>query len=496
MRLTAPGESTPDNRGRTNNCSGSVRASLNNRRRPVSGWIPPSYRRLLGSDLEKVSAAQVRGLVGQPERELEFKGPMYKTTDGEKKEMALDIAQFANSAGGLIIVGMEEDKTTKVAKMPVPIDTSGPLLERVDQIVAARIHPSPGYETSIVPEEGDDDLPHPGYLLISVPPSRSQPHAVNSEGGILRYPIRSGTTRQYLTESEVADRYRRRTAAFADIGQRLDGTTQSAIETLDIAYRGRDGVTPLVPRSDDDLARIVLVVAAAPDIPGDIEMRRGLCEEWEGWLDDVSWFPSYQQWYDLDAAPGFRSIRLGWRDHETGVMIAHHGGELGLDGAGFLISGADARLMSDGSGAVADHCVVADLVNSVSLLANHAARSGALGALSIATLLDSPQAPRFGICAQARSGIHSHRSALPGTRVIAAPTPPTRRSFPIEALVDDPRELLSAVRLLAGDLLSAFGVPEPPQIDAELQLVEHRFPNEWSAHLEGWAAKRGMPIVR
>jgi hypothetical protein len=76
----------------------------------MAGWVPLPLRRLLGPDLDGVDLAAVERVIGLAEgHELEYKREAYPATDGGAKEAAYDLTDFANAAGGLLIVGIEED---------------------------------------------------------------------------------------------------------------------------------------------------------------------------------------------------------------------------------------------------------------------------------------------------------------------------------------------------------------------------------------------------
>jgi hypothetical protein len=67
---------------------------------------------LLGSSLELVQHAELMTLVSNqvPEAfDLDFKSEMYGSSDREKRDAATDVAALANTAGGLLVLGIEED---------------------------------------------------------------------------------------------------------------------------------------------------------------------------------------------------------------------------------------------------------------------------------------------------------------------------------------------------------------------------------------------------
>src|SRR5438874_2543285 len=76
-----------------------------------------------------------------------------------------------------------------------------------------------------------------GYLLISVSPSVRRPHCVAVNADTVRYPLREGTHKRYLAESEIADMYRSR---FTD-----------ARTHADQAHKRHEAMVESLDRSDD-----------------------------------------------------------------------------------------------------------------------------------------------------------------------------------------------------------------------------------------------------
>src|SRR5215813_11646747 len=67
---------------------------------------------LLGSDLEQVQYSQLMTLISNQVAEafdLDFKSEMYGSSDRDKRDAATDVAALANTAGGLVVLGVEED---------------------------------------------------------------------------------------------------------------------------------------------------------------------------------------------------------------------------------------------------------------------------------------------------------------------------------------------------------------------------------------------------
>ncbi|GIF75677.1 MULTISPECIES: AlbA family DNA-binding domain-containing protein [Asanoa] len=124
---------------------------------------------------------------------LELKRDDYSNGESGKKEQAKDIAALALD-GGVLVIGVEEDKTTGVAIKASPVALAG-VIERIDQICASRI--SPPLRVTI-----RDDLRSPsdlstGVIIIDVP-ATGVPHMVDH-----RYLGRDNRTTRPLDHTEV-----------------------------------------------------------------------------------------------------------------------------------------------------------------------------------------------------------------------------------------------------------------------------------------------------
>jgi hypothetical protein len=141
------------------------------------------------------------------------------------QEFAKDVAALANARGGLLIYGVEE--TSGVATGIRAI--SGVEFEAEERRLRQALA---NFQAPIATVDFVNVASGSGFCIaIVVPPSPQSPHAVLGNPGDSRkplyYPARHGADTMYLTESEVAERYRRRTQAAADLAdtvrKRIDG---------------------------------------------------------------------------------------------------------------------------------------------------------------------------------------------------------------------------------------------------------------------------------
>ncbi|AKL71089.1 hypothetical protein SSAG_06854 [Streptomyces sp. Mg1] len=204
---------------------------------------------LLGADLATVSHAQIFALKTNAVSEsydLEFKGELYERNDKAKRDLAGDVAALANTAGGLLLLGVTEDEQARAAEVPGVELSDGEVL-RIRNIVADLVHPLPTFD---VRQIEDPQCPGHGVLMIAVPRSPTAPHGVLINEGF-RYPRRNGASITYLAESQIAAAYQDRSAR-----------RQTRHEDL-LRYE-RDLVNRL-----DTSDQTYVVVTLVPDLSGD-----------------------------------------------------------------------------------------------------------------------------------------------------------------------------------------------------------------------------------
>jgi predicted HTH transcriptional regulator len=150
---------------------------------------------------------------------------LYGRGDSEKRALAGDVAVLANTAGGVIVLGVAEDDHARVKAAP-GVDLSDAEVSRMRQVVASLVAPMPVFDVFTVPDTARGTTPstNRGFIVIAVPRSPNAPHAVLVNEA-LRYPRRNGATSRYLSEPEVAAAYRDRVAGIQRQAERRPGGT-------------------------------------------------------------------------------------------------------------------------------------------------------------------------------------------------------------------------------------------------------------------------------
>ncbi len=440
----------------------------------MSGWIPPRLRGLIGQDLDSVTPGSLENLVGIVEdTDLEFKAAEFGTTEGQTKEACYDLAGIANAGGGLLVIGIGEDGAG-VATALAPVDSShNDFGLWIHQVLAARV--SPPVDVTHRALAFDGGVVH----LLGVTPSIYVPHSVAVGDGGMRFPLRTGTTRRWLSQVEAADLYRRRFEAFEDRSLALDRIHRAGIDAI--------------PADERRESWAWLILSLAPDFPGGLELRHGLVTEWRDWINQaLREFPAYQR-QDVDVTLGFLSLTV--HDvYDPDSPIRQIGGTLQLDGSGFLLFGYVGGRNMVGVGEdvipIYDEHLLGDIVNGLRVLATHSVRSGSSGNGQVRAELLSTSLPM--VLAQYRSRFPGE---LDGTKRVAGTTGVTSRTIPLAASSVPSPELLGGARMLTADLGSAFGQPEPQQVTMDLQLRRARFQRDWQGWFESWAEHAGVEIA-
>lgn len=430
----------------------------------MSAFVPGRLVPILGRDAWALDESRLAQLLDLPESdELDFKREPCGTGDSDKRDFAADVAAFANHAGGLIVIGIAEATPEAPASLaPLPAGALDAEELRIRKIIASNCNPP--IELQVVPVSVDAG----GVLVVAIPPSPRSPHAVVVNEA-LRYPVRDGSTKRYLSESEVADHYRSRFEIAQGQISRLLERHRSLVEQL--------------PRSD----RTWLTVALQPSRPGTVEYTRELAADLRAFVEHkVYGFPSWHGHASFYVRGGFRSYRFRDLDNDVHSRI----GSLFLDGGGTVAHAWDYRgdgpEASTGPYRISDEDLVAALINSLELLTSWAVDYA--GVDGDAALVAQVHVPADGaILWQYRN---MFRQMLSGSTSLTSDSPLVDFTIDVGAARADGTDLLLAVRSISEDLMSGFEFIEPMQIDRDGRLRTRSFYRDRIPAIESWAAGR------
>jgi hypothetical protein len=127
---------------------------------------------------------------------LEFKAAPWDRNDQGKREALKDITALANTRGGLILIGVNEENNAAKGLTPITAEAAEAERSRIFDLVTAGVEPRLyGVGIEAVPVDGGV------VLAINVPRSPSRPHRVSS-GGWNKFWLRNSTA---AYEANVAD---------------------------------------------------------------------------------------------------------------------------------------------------------------------------------------------------------------------------------------------------------------------------------------------------
>ncbi|MFJ2163597.1 helix-turn-helix domain-containing protein [Streptomyces sp. NPDC087856] len=445
---------------------------------------------LLGGRLNDLDCKAISELVGNTDaaeaEDLDYKRQHYTGGDESREELAKDIAAFANHTGGLLVLGMAEDKGVPSQVFDLDLDDSH--LRHIRQVIATNTAPPVPYEAIPV---HNPDAPGTGFLLIAVPRSPYGPPAVTakptklSRDG-LRYPRRGGSQTEWLTETDVATAYRNRYTAAAERDRRLDDVEAELVNA--VASR----TTPH------------LIVTLVPEQAGDMVIDSGR-------------FTRYQE--ELRAT----QLYLGKGISNFGQVVVGARRLIVTEGAGPY--SARAELHRDGSAAIAITLsgrihvndyedvelhtaepgdVVYPLLCALPFLASHARDRAAAGGpchVRVSLVSDMAAHPaQDDVIDIDRPGIVPFRvdridpaTGRPQTLTFEFhPYATAEASVLLDDLADLDRGLLQAAAALADELLQAYGYPETGLITRSGQLHPHQFSSRNAGAVTQWAHHKGL----
>ncbi len=412
-------------------------------------------------------------------------GSSYGRADSDRRALAVDVAALANTAGGVIVIGIEEDDQAR-ATAAAGVDVSDAEASRIRQIVAALVAPLPMFDIVSVTDSGDLAR---GFLLVAVPRSANAPHAVLVNDG-LRYPRRNGATIRYLSEPEVAAAYRERSAGVAAQAQRVLDVEREAVARLDHAQHAW------------------LLVSLTPDLPGDLVITTAAFREFQETTMGtqpaiVPVGVSYQR-----TSVGRRRLLADGTGNDS-PLARYTSLELHGDGAGaFGLQLRDMTPPDPFNGGrqedldtvvtprhrpyvVNDEAITIAAVSGLVSLARHARDRAAAGGNAIlrATLLPATNA-LVEIGHNRDHGLVRTRSRVPMPDSVTAES-----VVPLDALADAGPTLAGAAASLVDEIGQAFGIPELGQLGRDGRLRSRYWSHFWSGQVITWAEQHSIEVT-
>ncbi|MGW4984567.1 AlbA family DNA-binding domain-containing protein [Streptomyces mirabilis] len=460
--------------------------------------MPARFHRieaLFGGLLDQITYAQLAALVGNADacedEDLDYKATHYEKE--KKSELAKDVAALANTIGGVLVLGLADDRKSRIPTAVVSVELTDTRLRQIRATVASNVRPAPRIE--LIAKE-DAPGSNQGILIIAVPRSLDAPHAVieHNQDHRLAYPKRDGDTTRWLTETEIATAYRRRFQQLTERGDRIVHVGQDAEDSADhfaedIHVQGQ--------------GTALLTLALVPDIPGDMAIDnhtvRHVTEQ------ELRAVPLLGRTTETFAQSRVGPRRIILLDQE---QPANYVAELHSDGSGAWAVTLSAWPLETSEtnpwsqGADTDE-IVTLVMSALRHLARHAAtRTGASGTAAIRARLLSRTRSHSPVVLPGGSqwqAIHlAHERQVPGQQTALRVSTTANRTATghAHALLDDLADggtgLVQAASLLVGDLFQHYGLAEAPQVTRDGTINTSAWAEPERSRIIAWAKQSGV----
>lgn len=420
--------------------------------------------------------------------DLDFKREWW----GRSEEVAKDCAAVANAGGGVIIVGIDDGGRDVAAgwaafEMPQEFD------ERVQQATASRTAPKlPEVRTRWVPNPNNDGT---GVAVVAVSRSPQAPHAVVYTRERLGYPMRRSSTTDWLSESEIADRYR----------NRFDMARSDQDRAKEIYNAARPAL--------DRASAVWVTVTLVPSLRGNLVLSEGQEQTTaslaNGWQYEMPLMHNVHG----NFSSRVRRKRIVLTDSRRVVShLQHH--EMWLDGSGFA-SAAITRGVNNATRpwTGVDHSDVEFFVLRLTdLLVKHAVRAGASGDVvltaqllpawdddSLDEVVTTPDYTRTGQPSRTGIPLLINQRGTPSEEEYAharrTDAEPGQVTAPLLEIADSPREFVLTVRRLLLDTLAEDGVTSGRLLTEDGAIDRIAVHSRRQNETRDWAAERGIGFI-
>ncbi|MFF3313532.1 helix-turn-helix domain-containing protein [Streptomyces sp. NPDC002952] len=421
---------------------------------------------LTEDDLQRAVDSQIPESV-----DLDWKKDFYKGTDAGKKELAKDVSAMANTAGGMVVIGVDDGKKDHAYELAPSESAPGYGEEWIRSVLANWVQP-------VVPHVGVRPVKstaHEGkiYWILTVPPSTQAPHAVAAPGNDynFRVHVRNGTTTRTLAESEIAQRYRDRFQAATDDIDRLQQVDDAGRRYLsDYLTRTVDGSSAPVTYTPAWVS-----LAAVPSVRGTYPLTT-----------QADRHAAFNRFHDLAC----HGVTLNARPQHPPLVgrrqVRFEGiptGQLHQDGSFYAartISLHSDRRDAANPDQMSQRAFELDLVTLLQAAAAWAAETGAAGDLMLSAALHRYDGSDKLVRLIVTESVFQHGPTLP------FPTAPAQTTGDLTAIVTDKREAVVVACTLASDLLADMGANQPHILTPDGDILTDRLNDGLRHQLTGW----------
>ncbi|WP_431998581.1 AlbA family DNA-binding domain-containing protein [Streptomyces fungicidicus] len=423
---------------------------------------------LTEDDLQRAVDSQIPESV-----DLDWKKDFYPGTEAGKKELAKDVSAMANTAGGMVVIGVH-DGNQDYAHHLDPVDpVPGRGEEWIRSVLANWIQPVvPNVGVRVVRSAVKEGKI---YWVLTVPPSPQAPHAVAAPGNDyhFRVHVRHGTTTRTLAESEIAQRYRDRfQAAFDDI-DRLHQVSDAGFGYLSgyLNSTAHGGSPPATYYPG--WVSLTAVPAVRGTYPLTTQADRNAAFDRFAKLAGEGVTTHAQP--ERPVLVGRRQVRF------EGIPS----GQLHQDGsfyAALTMHLQGDQFDSDGPKRLSQRALELDLVTLVQAAAAWAAETGAAGDLMLSAALHRFDGNDGPVRLVVSESAFQHGPLMP------LPATPAQTTADLDAIVTDKREAVVAACALVSDLLADMGAHQPHVLTPEGDILVDRLSTDFRQSLTGWDA--------
>jgi len=156
---------------------------------------------MFNKSLDDINFEDIENLITQGVLEyqnLEYKKEVWGMSDSNKKEMLKDIVSMANSYGGYLIIGVEEDGQNGKATAIVNIANAEGERDRILNTLFANIQPRISLKIKVLENNGVS------IIVINIPNSFRKPHIITFQG-LNQFWIRHDRGKMLMTIDEIED---------------------------------------------------------------------------------------------------------------------------------------------------------------------------------------------------------------------------------------------------------------------------------------------------